>query len=324
MKKFNFIIVTAVLFAGLFAGCSKKEAGDKKMRIAVIPKGTTHVFWKAVESGAKQAGTDLNAEVIWKGPLTENDRGDQIKVVEQFILEDVDGIVIAPLDADALIRPIKSATGRGIPVAVIDSGLNPEKAKVGQEFISFIATDNRNGGKMAGKKMVELLGGEGKVVLLRYNVGSASTDKREAGFLDIMKENTGITMLVDNQYAGATVDEAIKKAEELVEQLKQADGIYCPNESVTRAMLITLKKHGLAGKVKFVGFDSSDELITGIRDGHINGLVVQDPFQMGYKGVKAIVDNAAGTAIEANIDTGAKLVTPDNIEDEDIKSLLGI
>src|SRR4051812_2463640 len=180
-------------------GASASGAGK---RIAVIPKGTTHVFWKSVEAGARKAAAETGVEMIWKGPLKEDDRAEQIKVVEQFVSEGVTGIVLAPLDKEALARPVSSAMGRNIPVVIFDSALTGEAPK---DFVSFVATDNKKGGQMAGEQLVKLLGGKGKVVLLRYGVGSASTEQREAGFLEAIKANPGISVISDNRYAGPTV-----------------------------------------------------------------------------------------------------------------------
>ena len=148
--------------------------------IAVIPKGTTHEFWKSVHAGAAKAELELNAKgvktrIFWKGPLREDDRDQQIQVVENFASRHVSGIVLAPLDSRALAQPVKGAVQSGVPVVVIDSDLSSE------QHVSFVATDNHKGGMMAGEHMAKLLNGKGNVILLRYQVGSASTEAREKG-----------------------------------------------------------------------------------------------------------------------------------------------
>lgn len=315
---------------GLASGCSKPEALDsspvsdsgtisQSYRIAVIPKGTTHVFWKSVEEGAMNAAEELGLDVVWKGPLKENDRAQQIAIVEQFVSEKVAGIVLAPLDENALLRPVRAAMNNGIPVVIIDSALNGE---AGSDFVSFISTDNEQGGYLGGQRLGELLGGEGKVVLLRYQVGSASTDNRETGFLRAMSEHPGIRVMVDNQYAGPTRGEAIQKSEELLDLLREADGIFCPNESSTAGMLVTLRKHQLVGKVKFVGFDSSPELVVGLEDGELDALVVQNPRRMGYEGVRAIHSGFLGGGPAKRIDTGVQVVSRANMNDPEISVLI--
>ena len=294
---------------------------DDKLRIAVIPKGTTHVFWKSVKAGADKAAAELGVEVIWKGPLKEDDRAEQIKVVEQFTSEGVSGICVAPLDREALVRPVSSAMDRKIPVVIFDSALG---GKVGEDFVSFVATNNRAGGKMAGEQLAKLLGGKGKVVLLRYSVGSASTEERESGFLEVMKANPGITMLVDNRYGGATVASAKDEAMKLVDKLKEADGVFCPNESSTLGMLGALRDMDLTGKIKFVGFDATPALVDALCKGECQALISQDPTRMGYLAVKTCVAAIKGEKVDPVVDTGVRLITPDGLNDPDTKKFLGI
>src|SRR5438874_7334986 len=162
--------------------------------IAVIPKGTTHEFWKSIHAGAVKAERELNGkgiktEIIWKGPLKEDDRDQQIQVVENFMSRRVSGIVLAPLDSQALVKPVENATQAKVPVVIIDSGLNSE------QYVSFVATDNYKGGQLAGEHLAGLLGGKGNIILLRYAVGSASTEAREAGFLDVLKKHPEIKLI---------------------------------------------------------------------------------------------------------------------------------
>jgi ribose transport system substrate-binding protein len=315
-------LLSAMICLGLGLGvlsCAKSK--DKKLTIAVIPKGTTHVFWKSVEAGAKKAGAELGVNIVWKGPLKESDRADQIKLVEQFIAEGVDGIVLAPLDSEALLRPVQSAMQKKIPVVIFDSAL---KGEAGKDFVSFVATNNRKGGQMAGEQLAKLLGDKGKVVLLRYSVGSASTEEREAGFLDILKQKPNITMLVDNRYGGATVGEAKTEAMKLVDQLRQADGVFCPNESSTLGMLGALQDNNLAGKTTFVGFDATPPLVEALKKGEIKALIAQDPTRMGYEGVKTVVAQIHGEKVEPMVDTGVRLITPEGLNSPEIKKFLGL
>ncbi len=292
----------------------------KQLKIAVIPKGTTHVFWKSMEAGARAAGKDLGAEIIWKGALKESDRAQQIAIVEQFVTQGVSAIVLAPLDDTALLRPVQAAAAKKIPVVIIDSAL---KGEAGKDFISFVATNNKTGGKMGGEQLAKLLGGKGKVVLLRYLEGSASTVEREAGFLEAMGANPDIKVIVDNRYGGATAGDAKTAAMSMVDKLKEADGIFCPNESTTFGMLLALRQCNLAGKVKFVGFDTSPPLLEGLEKGEILALVAQNPTKMGYEGVKTAIRFLKGEKVPEAIDSGAALVTKDNLKTPEIQSMLG-
>lgn len=305
-----------LLIVFVMAGCSKETAKSERISIAVIPKGTMHEFWKTVHAGAVKASRELDVDVIWKGPIKEDDRDAQIAVVEDFISKGVSGIVLAPLDDAALRAPVGNAVKSGIPVVIFDSGLQ------GSDFISFVATDNFKGGQIAGEHLVKLLNGKGSVIMLRYSEGSNSTMLREKGFVDAMSKHAVIKVVSSNQYGGVTPESAYKASENLLERFKDVDGVFCPNESTTFGMLRALQDGGFAGKIKFVGFDSSQQLIDGLKRGQIQGLVLQNPMQIGYMAVKTLVQSLRGQQVEKRIDTGATLVTPENMNDPQIKALL--
>jgi ribose transport system substrate-binding protein len=319
-RKFLFILIFLFL---AFLSCAKKEqktsepGKERIFEIAVIPKGTTHEFWKSIHAGAVKASRELGVEIFWKGSQKEDDRSQQITVVEDFISRGVDGIVLAPLDERALCRPVQDAVKEHIPVVIIDSGLQ------GEDYISYVATDNYKGGVIGARRLGELLGGKGKIFLIRYQEGSASTTEREQGFIDTMKKDfPGISLLVQDQYAGSTTETAFQMAENLISRFPNVDGIFCPNESSTFGTLRALQASGLAGKVKFVGFDSSPKLVQGLRDGHLHGLILQNPMKIGYLGVKQMVLFLKGEKVEKRIDTGVYLVTRENMDEPEIKSLL--
>jgi ribose transport system substrate-binding protein len=214
----------------------------KTWRVMVIPKGTTHQFWETVHAGALKAAEELgNVEVIWIGPQKEDDRTMQIQLVQNAVAKGVDGIVIAPLDAKALVKPIEEAIDKGISVVVIDSGLESSR------IVSYVATDNYHGGVLGARRLGEALHGEGRIILLRYSVGSESTEQREKGFTDtIAKEFPNIQYLSQSEYAGPTSDTAQKVAQTLVTRFRgQVDGIFCPNESSTAGMLRVLEGAGM-------------------------------------------------------------------------------
>jgi ribose transport system substrate-binding protein len=305
----------------LCMGCARQQNASG-ITIAVIPKGTSHVFWQSIHAGAEKAAQELGVSVIWRGPLREDDRDSQISEVEGFISRGVAGIVLAPLDESALSGPVADAARNRIPVVIFDSGLK------GGDYVSFVATDNRKGGRLAGEHLASVLHGKGKVVMLRYAEGHDSTNQREEGFLEALAAHPGIEVVSGNQYGGADVEEAHKRGEALLSRYKAADGslpidgIFCPNESSTFAMLRVLQDNGWAGKVRFIGFDASENLVKGLADGHIEALVVQDPVNMGYLAVKTMVGHLRGQPVEKRIDTGVHLVTRDQMNDPQIHELL--
>jgi ribose transport system substrate-binding protein len=328
MRRRSFLLSLAGLASQL--ACKRNESspggdggGGTPTRIAVIPKGTTHEFWKSVHAGAAKASQDANVSIVWKGPLKEDDLKSQIDLVQSFIAQGVSGIVLAPLSDTALRGPVRAAKAANIPVVIFDSDLQ------GDDHASFVATDNDAAGKMAGEEMARLLGAQAQprnVVVLRYQEGSASTAHREQGFLDAIKAHADVTVVSSNQFAGATTESAFATSESLLAAQKASSGgvsgVFAPNESTTFGMLLALRKAGLAGKIHLVGFDASQKLIDGLGTGDIDALVVQDPFRIGELAVKTMADVLRGQPVAKRIDTGAKLVTKAGLTDPAIQTLL--
>jgi ribose transport system substrate-binding protein len=315
------LLLLLIFLNGACAGDRPRDRGQA-LTIAVIPKGTSHSFWKAIHAGAVKASRELGVEIIWKGPAREDDRDAQIAEVENFVSRGVSGIVLAPTDDKALRLPVSEAMRSGIPVVIIDSGLDSD------EYVSFVATDNYKGGRLAGDRLVSRLGGKGRIVLLRYMEGSASTMERERGFLDVMAENPEMKVVSSNQYAGATAETAYQASENLLVRFKspdgglEVDGIYTPNESSSFGMLRALQDAGLAGKVVLVGFDASEQMVRALEAGEFDALVLQDPVNMAYLGVKTMVSHLRGEAVEPRIDTGVALITRDNMNEPAMVELL--
>jgi len=306
-----------------FWNCSCSD-NESKLSIAVIPKGTSMNFWQSMQAGALKAESELDVDVIWVGPQNEDERQQQISIVDNQIINQVSGIVLAPLDDTALRRPVRTAAQKNIPVIIVDSAL-----KDAEEFtVSFVATDNYNGGVLAGRQMAKVLAEKGNVIMLRYQEGSASTEKREAGFISAISEYPGIKVISDEQYAGPTAASGQQASENLLLRFKNsdgklaADGIFCPNETSTFGMLQALRRNRLAGKVKLIGFDATPAVIEAIEQGEIYGLVVQDPFKMGYLGVQMMYRHIKGEKIENRVDTGVTFVTQENLKNPEVQTLL--
>jgi len=323
MKRFTCFFILTIAGLLFLTGCSgDKEQGPKKKQIAVIPKGLTHDHWKSVEAGAREAeNEDGTIEIIWKGPPKEDDTRQQIELVQNLVSSGVEGIVLAPLSDQALVPPVRLAASAGIPVVIIDSALAGE---VGKDFVNYVGTDNYTAGTLAGKRMAELLEGKGTVLLLRYAESSASTRKREQGFIDALKMAAPDVTLIDPpQYAGAD-DISAKRASEnmLMAYEGKFQGVFCPNESSTFGMMKALRDRELLGKVKFVGFDVRPDFLEALKKGELHGFVVQNPFMMGYQSVKSLLAHMRGEKVEESIDTGAVLVTKENWQDSEVQKVL--
>jgi len=240
----------------------------------------------------------------------------------------VDGIVLAPTNVDALVRPVESAASRGVPVVLIDSTLNSDQP------ISVVATDNYAAGRQAAEALIDAIGDErphgGKVIMLRFLEGSGSTESREQGFIDRIEEADGLSVVesVYTKGAGSTTD-AADTADALLRRYTQdnalaVDGIFASNQPTAIGMLRKLEQFRASGvdvEVPYVGFDAHEVLLAGIRDGQINALVVQDPKRMGYLGVATMVRHLGGETVEPNTATATLTVTPANIDEPDVKQV---
>jgi ribose transport system substrate-binding protein len=312
---------TLVCFAAvtiLVAGCSS-SSDTAKLRIAVIPKGTSHEFWKSVHFGAEKAAKELgNVEIIWKGPVVESDTGSQIEVVKGMITMQVDGIVLAPNQKGGLVDAVDEAISVGIPVVIFDSGLDE-----GPEIVSYIATDNYKGGKMAADQMAKAIGEKGNVILLRYIAGSESTEQREQGFLDGLKMYPDINVVSSDQRGGDNATASKEKVGQLLQVYgDHLAGIFAVCEPNANGTLEALRNVGLNQKVKLIAFDPSDALIEALGDGSCGGIVLQDPVQMGYLSVKTVVEAIGGKSAEAYTSTGEYVATPENMQEEKYQTLL--
>jgi ribose transport system substrate-binding protein len=335
----------------LLGGC--RAAQEKILRIVLIPKGLTHQFWQSILRGAQRAARDLEekgikVEIIWDGPLRESDSLAQVRIIDRRVSTEVDGIILAPQHSRTLIAPVKRAVDAGIPVVIIDSGLDEQFGK--DLYVKYVATNNENGGYLAAQHLVKVLRDEDKIaeprlILFRYQIGSESTERREAGFLRYIdeQEKAGklkVKWLSTDRYAGATRDSAMREAAPLINRFRDdVDGIFAPNESSANGMLDTLRSLDLASgepankqrrQVRLMGFDSSEPLLQAIRKGQIEGTIVQDPYKMGYLSVWTMVHHLQGYDVRSDksetkdplyLGTGENLITRDNLDDVRTKEL---
>jgi ribose transport system substrate-binding protein len=302
------------------APAAKAAAGSRKLRIAVIPKGTTHEFWKSVHAGAANAAKELgDVEILWKGSLLESDRETQIQVMQGFIATKVDGICLAPNDSQALVEYVNQAVQENIPVVVFDSGIDDTS-----KIVSFVATDNYQGGVLAARRIAEVLHNKGNVILLRYYQGSESTERREAGYLDTLKkEFPNIKVISSDQYSGTTPEDSLGKATQILNQYKkEVNGIFAVCEPNATGTFRALEQTELDGKVAFIAFDPNPDLLRGLAAKKVSGIVLQDPVRIGYEAVMAMHKHLKGEKVAKRIDTGETVATPENLNEPRIQKLL--
>jgi ribose transport system substrate-binding protein len=314
--KLTILIALSIMTVLTAIACKGGANNNSQKVIAVIPKGVSHSFWQTVKAGADAAGKDLNVKIDWKGPAQETDISGQINIVEDAINRRVDGIVLAPSHGDSLVPMVDRAQRSGIPVTIFDSGISTEN------YLSYVSTDNREGGVVAARRMGEKLGGKGKIAILGVKKGSVSTDERESGFESVIKEQFPGIQIVQTLYGEANAAKSLAVAEDILTAHPDLTGLFASNESSTVGAVRAIRQRNLQGKVVLVGFDSTPDLVNNVRDGAIDSLVLQNPFKMGYEGVKTIVDKINNKTPERRIDTGVRLLTRDNLDTPEMQQLI--
>jgi ribose transport system substrate-binding protein len=283
--------------------------------VGVVPKGANHIFWQTVHAGALKAAREFGFEVLWNAPTLEVDSHRQIEIVESMINRRVAGLVLAPVDRRALAGPVERAVRAGIPVSIFDSAIDSDR------IVSYVATDNTEGGRMAARRLGEALGGEGKVAIIGFMPGSASTMEREHGFQDEIRTKFPAIDIVALQFGMADRARAMAATENVMTAHADLAGVFADNESSSTGALQALRSRG-AHNVKLVAFDASDQLIEALRDGSIDALIVQNPFRMGYEATRAIGLKLRGETPRRHVDSGVTLVQRSDLDKPEIRALL--
>jgi ribose transport system substrate-binding protein len=308
------IVILGVLFVSI--GIARKNKNVSKLQIAVVPKASTHIFWQSVRAGAEKAAAEAGVEMFWNAPERESDREKQVQIIEDFIVRKVAGIVFTPLDSKALVPSVEKLYEKHIPCVIIDSDIDSDK------YVSFIATNNYQGGVIAARRMGQILNGKGRIIVVKYIPGSASTTNRENGFIETIQKEFGDIKIVDSKYAGDTVETALQATEDLLTRNPSINGLYAPNSSSVIGAMRAVDAHQLAGKIKIVGFDVEKPMLDGLRTGSIDSFVSQDPYGMGYQGVKTLLDRINGKDVPKHKETELKLITKENIDTPEIQAFL--
>ncbi len=319
MKKLLLAIFAMAVAALPGCGSLNEEdaaGGDSaQYTIAVVPKGLGHQFWLTVKAGADAAGAEFGAKIIWNGPAKETQIAKQIDIMHDMINRNVDAIVMAACDENALIDVIQSAVDAGIPVITIDSGVKSDLP------VTFVATDNIKGAKLAADALAELIGGKGEVGVLPIVPGAATSEMRESGFAEGIATYSDIE-IVATIYSMSDTAKALAAVEDMMTANPDLAGVFSASEPGAIGAIQAIETAGKAGEIYLVSFDASKEQIAALRRGSIQALVVQNPFRMGYEGVKAAIDFIEGRPVEERIDTGVTIVTLDNLDDPEIQKLL--
>ena len=318
MKNALWIVLFVVLAGVLVAVGLLRRGGEAAHRIGVIPKETVSMYWEGVRQGAMKAGQEEKYEILWNGPEIETDRERQIQVVEDMIVQKVDGIVLAPTDRKALVPAVEKIAARKIPCVIIDSGVETD------QYLCYLATDNYKGGVLAAKRIGEILAGKGRIIVVEWTPNSASTDARLQGFRQTLAKESPDIQIVDAKYPNPpTMDKARDVTQDMLTRNPDVDALFACNATTAGGALTALQGSQQGQKkIKMVGFDAWPMVVDGLAKGDLDSLIIQNPYKMGYEGVKAIVRHLKGEAVPKEVDTGVELVTRDRLSDPRIKELL--
>lgn len=294
------------------AGCRRST----RRRVAVIPKSTAHIFWVSVQAGAMDAGREFGLDILWNGAPTETDLSRQIQIVDAMVAQRVDGIAVAASDRKALVGSIDRAMAAGIPVTIFDSGLDSDN------YTSFVATDNYEAGRLGARKLADSLGGRGAVAVMMHAPGSQSTMDRERGFRDLLAAEFPGVRVAAEQFAMGDRAKARAAAENILAAHPKLDGFFASTEPASAGISLALKSRGVAGKVRFVGFDFSDAMVDDLRAGAMDAMIVQNPYQLGYEAVRTLHEKLSGREPAKRIDLPARAVTVAELDEPEIQRIL--
>lgn len=284
-----FILTTVLLLA-------------KDYKIAVIPKSISADFWKKYEAGVIKGEKEFNIKVSYRGANFDENVESQLRIIESFIKKEYDLIAIAPGDYERVYPILQKAKENKIKIVGFDSDLK------GDLHETYIASDNYKAGRQAGEEAVKFLNKNSKIFLLNYSKGSGSTEDRERGFLDVVKEKCEN---IDMDYGGTSVGSCYRKSLEILLK-KEYDLIFTPNENTTSGMIKALRRINSKKKPIHIGFDFSPDIKQSIKDGTTHGVIVQDPEKMGYFTVKYAVDILNNVPVEKRVVVDTRFITKDN------------
>lgn len=310
MKNIHYIIscvLTVLMINNVWA---------KDFTLPVISKGYQHEFWQTVKAGTEVAAKELGDKTSFVGTSDETQIAQQIQLMEDAIAKKPNGILLAALDENALAPLVETANQRGIKIVTFDSGVNSTIP------VSFVATNNRKAGAVAADKLAEIVHKKGKIGIIAHVAGTSSAIERTQGFIDKIKQKYPHIHLLTVQYSDGDPQKAMNQAIDMMQANPDLAGIYATNEGATLGVANAIQSQNMNGKVNVIGFDSTEAIINFLKAGVIQGIMVQDAWQIGYQGIKALDSALSGKTISQKIDIPVKFVNAKNLHDSDIEKLL--
>lgn len=305
-----------IVYALSLLACMTTSALAKELNLPVVSKGFQHEFWQTVKMGTEAAAKELGDKTSYVGPADETQIAEQIQLVENAMAKKPDGLLLAALDANALAPLVETANSRGIKVVTFDSGVNSSIP------VSFVATNNRKAGAEAADALAVQVNNKGKVGVIAHVAGTSSAIERSEGFIARMKEKYPDIQVLPVQYSDGDPQKAMDKTIDMIQANPDLAGIYGTNEGSTLGVANAIDSQNMKGKVKVIGFDSTEAIIHFLNSGVIQGFVVQDAYQIGYQGIKALNAAITGQPVAKEIDIPVKFVNAQNINTPEIEKLL--
>ena len=311
------LILAAASLIAAATIASSAMAGDKKLTIALVPGLTTDAFYITMHKGAEAAAKAIGVNLIFQG-APEWNVVQQVPVLDAVIARKPDAILIAPTDKQQLIAPLKKAADAGITVVCVDTFIGNGVFQTGAgnaDFpISYVASDNILGGRMAARALAKAIGDKGKVYVSNVKPGVSTTDQREEGFKLEMKEHSGIQVL-ETQFNDDNSNKAAAQLQAVLARAPDLAGVFGANLFSATGAANGVKQAGAAGKIKLVAFDAPTSIVGQLKDGTFTIAIAQHPAEIGYFGVMAAYAHLTGNSVPVAIGTGYTVMTKDNIDD---------
>lgn len=304
--------VLALLLAALtvlpLTACSGDSLSDEEnqTRVKVIVKKRDYDYWAVVQMGAEAAGREFGVEVDFDGPTNEKDIDGQIRMVQSAVAQKFDALVLAASDYVALAPAAEQARAAGMPVIIIDSNIKSDKMN------SFVGTDNVDAGRKLGESLIEKVGTGCDIAVMSFVKGAATADQREEGFFKQISGYPDIKLL-ETAYCNSDEDYASELTYGIVDKYPELDAIVCLNAYGTVGVARAITEMGKAGEISIIGFDSTPQEVSFMEQGAIQSLVIQNPFNMGYLGVKYALDALKNVSVPETVNTGANVIDQENM-----------
>ncbi len=308
---------TAMAGAGLVTG---RASAAEKPTIALIPGVLADGFYITMHKGADAAAKAIGADLVFQGPASW-DVTLQVPVIDAIIARKPAAIMVAPVDKTQLIKPLRKAFDAGITVVCVDTFIGNGQFQTGSgdaDFpISYVASDNVLGGRIAGRALAKAIGDKGKVYVSNVKPGVSTTDQREEGFKLEMKNHPNIEVL-ETQFNDDDSNKAAAQAQAVMGRVPDLAGVFGANLFSATGAANGVKQAGKAGTVKIAAFDAPEEIVGHLKDGTFELTIAQHPAEIGYFGLIAAFAHLTGNPVPTAIGTGFTVMTKDNIDDPNV------